>query len=464
MMTEFCWRALIAPVVLLCCALAGAQSQKQEPMSMPMPQNPPAAQATSSPVGQGLTLAELERIALANNPTLRQTESQIRAAAGRTRQAGLYPNPTVGYIGEQIRGGSFRGGEQGFFISQPIVLGGKLGLSRKLSQYDQHTAELGQQQQRVQVLTGVRIAFYHALAAQQMLETRKRLRQLADDAVTTTRQFFNVGQADTPDVLQAEVEAQQQQLAVGAAEQSYATAWTILAATAGKPDMPPGPLQGDLEQIPSEDPQQWMQALLRDSPAVKIAEAEVQRAQAEVARQRRQAIPDLNLRGGLEQNRELLGTVPDRPVGLQGFASVGVQLPIFNRNQGNVEAARADLERAQQEVERVTLVLRQRSAAVLQNYITSRAAAEVCKNQILPRAQQAYEMYLKNYHAMAAAYPQVLIAQRTLFESQTSYISALENVWTSSLTLRGFLLTNGLGAQATPGMSRGPSNLLSLQE
>ena len=52
---------------------------------------------------------------------------------------------------------------------------------------------------------------------------------------------------------------------------------------------------------------------------------------------------------------------------------------------------------------------------------------------------------------MAAAYPQVLIAQRTLMQLEVSYISALENFATSSLSLQSYLLTDGLEAPAQPG-------------
>jgi outer membrane protein TolC len=79
-----------------------------------------------------ITLEELQQMALQNNPTFTQASANIRAAEGREQQSGLYPNPTVGYQGEQIRGGSFRSGEQGFFIQQSIVTAGKLRLNRNI--------------------------------------------------------------------------------------------------------------------------------------------------------------------------------------------------------------------------------------------------------------------------------------------------------------------------------------------
>src|SRR5579883_379044 len=79
------------------------QPPQQQPTAMSMPRQ-----------GPGLTLTALEEMATANNPTLKQAAAEIRAAEGRKQQAGLYPNPTAGYTGEEIAGGPSRGGQQGF--------------------------------------------------------------------------------------------------------------------------------------------------------------------------------------------------------------------------------------------------------------------------------------------------------------------------------------------------------------
>jgi cobalt-zinc-cadmium efflux system outer membrane protein len=451
MTKHFLWspRSVVFGTLLTAATLGFGQDQSMP--NMPMPNAPSAS--TPQPkenVQTRLTLGELEQMALSSNPTLAQATAEIRAAEGRKLQSGLYHNPTVGYQGEQIRGGAQGGGEQGFFVSQDIVLGGKLGLSRRVFEQEKKQAETEGEEQRLRVINSVRLFYYQALAAQQMVDLRRKLSQLAEDAVNTSHQLGNVGQADQPDVLQAEVEGEQAELAVVAAEQKQLRVWRSLAATVGKPVMPLTHLAGNLEDLPEDNPDQWLQAILQDSPAVKIAELGVLRAEASLARAKREPIPDLQLRGGLQQNRELDATT-NRPIGLQGFAEVGVQIPIFNRNQGNVQASRADIERAQREVERVQLVLRERAAALVQNYLTSRAMVEKYRNRMIPRAQKAYDLYVKSYGGMAAAYPQVLISQRTLFQLQTDYISALETLWGNSIALKGFLLTDGLEAPSRPG-------------
>jgi cobalt-zinc-cadmium efflux system outer membrane protein len=445
-------------LALLPAGLAAAQSPQEARAFLPSltPSESPQSKSGQPSSDQmspdsGVTLEQLQEMAVTNNPTLRQAKAGIRAAAGRTRQAGLWPNPTVGYTGEEIRGGSFGGGQHGVFVQQNVILGGKLGLDQKVFTKEGEQAEAEAEEQRLRVENGVRIAFYESLAAQQMVEMRKKLSRLANDAVETTQQLFNVGQADQPDVLQAQVEADEADLAIVTAEQEQQRAWRVLAAVVGRPDLALAHLKADLEELPQIDPDHILQTILSDSPAVKIARLGIARADAQLARAHRENVPDLSLRVGYLNNREQLGSVPPKAAGSEGFAEVGVNLRIFNRNQGNIETAKADQERANFELQRVSLVLRQLAAPILQSYASSRAIADRYKTRTLPNARKAYELYLNKYHEGAAAYPQVLIAQRTVFQLEASYIVTLENVWIDAATLQGLLLTDGLDLPSAPG-------------
>jgi hypothetical protein len=104
---------------------------------MPQMENPAQKTGTQTPAPDLLKdvashptmrLEDFQQFALSTNPTLRQATTLVRQSAGQARQAGLYPNPSVGYQGEQIRDGSYGGGEQGAFVQQTFVLGGKLGV------------------------------------------------------------------------------------------------------------------------------------------------------------------------------------------------------------------------------------------------------------------------------------------------------------------------------------------------
>jgi cobalt-zinc-cadmium efflux system outer membrane protein len=457
--------SIIAVVSMLSMgAIAQQPSQTQQPsteqqmqhempgMNMPQSQQSDLNKNNTQPPFKGpvLRLEDLEQMGFRENPTLRQADAEVRAGHAREQQAGLYPNPTIGYQGEQIRGGSFRGGEQGAFVQQDIVLGGKLGAAKNSVTQERKQAEAEREEQKLRILNGIRLVYYQALAAQETVALRASLVKVAQDAVETSKQLFNVGQSDQPDVLQAEVEADQAELALTAAQNSQQRMWKSLAAVVGNPELPFSPLAGNLEDIPQIDPQEWLQKLLTDSPAVKIAQLGVTRAQADLVRAKREPLPDLQLRGGVEQNRELIES-SGRPAGLQGFAEVGVQIPLFNRNQGNIQAAKAEIERAQLESKRIQLLLRERLAATVQNYSTARATVDRYRNRMIPRAENAYKLYLQKYTGMTAAYPQVLIAQRTLFQLKADYVAALEDQWMNTIALKGFMLTDALEAPTSPG-------------
>ncbi len=110
----------------------------------------------SQSTAPALSLEQLEAMALEGNPTLAQAAAQVQAAAGRTLQASLYPNPTVGYSGEEISAHA-SGGEHGGFVEQTIVTAGKLGLSRAVFQQEQVQAEELAKAQRLRVLNAVRL-------------------------------------------------------------------------------------------------------------------------------------------------------------------------------------------------------------------------------------------------------------------------------------------------------------------
>ncbi|MEJ7617891.1 MAG: hypothetical protein WKF30_13235 [Pyrinomonadaceae bacterium] len=80
--------------------------------------------------------------------------------------------------------------------------------------------------------------------------------------------------------------------------------------------------------------------------------------------------------------------------------------------------------------------------------------AERYRTQVVPRAKSAYDMYLTNFRQMAASYPQVLIAQRTLFQVQVEYARALVDLRRGLTGIRGFLLMGG-GLDAVSGSGDG---------
>lgn len=397
-----------------------------------------------------ISLAQLEESAVRSNPTVRQAEAQLRAAKGRRTQAGLWPNPTVGYSGEEIRGGQLGGGQHGAFVEQTVLLGGKLSSARRVADQEVRLAEIEVEEQRLRVQNAVRIGYFQVLASQEMLRLDNAMITLAASTLATAQRLRNIGQNDGSEVLQSEIELKRAEVAARVQEARLRREWRSLAALIGEPQLSFRRVEGRLDEDTGRiDPDAIIATIVSSSPATRLADVAVERAQAELTNARKFAIPDLTLRGGLQQNFEQAeGT--NRAIGMQGFAEVGINLPIFNRNQGNVEAARADVERARLEQQRVRLALHQRAADAAFGYSSALQVAQNYQREILPRAEKLFAMQLTAWGQMRTSYPQVLSAQRGLFDAQTEYIEALEQLRTTTLTLQGFLLTDGLEAPASP--------------
>jgi outer membrane protein, heavy metal efflux system len=391
-----------------------------------------------------LKLEDFISMADRNNPTLQQAAAMIRRSEAQARQASLYPNPSVGYEGDQIRGGSYGGGEQGGFVAQTIVLGGKLGLRRDIYQQQKQSDQIAAEAQVLRVHSDVTQMFYHALSAQQTVLVRGRLLGLATDAAQTAHQLANVGQADSPDVLQAEVEADQAAIDFTLAQRLFLERFKSLAALTGNSSIGVAPLDAALDAPPEIDSDHIVDTIVNQGPTVKQAKQQVAVAEAKLKDARREVVPDLQLRAGEQANLEALPDAPGKKTGAQSFASVGIELPLWNRNQGNQRAAAAELDQARQEITRTQLSLREQAEAALQNYLSARLEAERYRTALLPRARRAYELYLDKYQNMAQAYPQVLVSQRTLFELEVHYIDSLDRVWQNAIALQNFTLKGGL--------------------
>jgi len=64
-------------------------------------------------------------------------------------------------------------------------------------------------------------------------------------------------------------------------------------------------LEGGLESPPAINPDKYLQDLIASSPALKHAQEEADAAAAELARDKREAVPDVLVRAGAQQNRAI---------------------------------------------------------------------------------------------------------------------------------------------------------------
>jgi outer membrane protein, heavy metal efflux system len=255
--------------------------------------------------------------------------------------------------------------------------------------------------------------------------------------VQTTEQLVNVGAANKPDLLQARIETRQERVSLENARIQFESAWRQLLVLVGVPERAVARLEGDLEaSVVLPDFDATLAHLLEASPAIQVAAAEITRSQIGLKRELVEPIPNIQLRLAngydFETNRDVTSV------------QVGVRLPVFDKNQGNIHAARAQVAYAEAELCRVRLSLRQRLAEAYARYRTARTIVQTYRKDNLPDAKQAYELYLDSFRKRRAAWPQVLVAQRTYFQISVGYTEALADMRCAEVVILGLLLVDGL--------------------
>lgn len=396
-------------------------------------QLPPPRTVAPPPASPGFVgLPDLIRMGLAQNPRLRQAELDIDAAGGRAVQAGLYPNPTFSLGGEEVgRKGGIHTLPQ---LSQEVVTAGKLRLSRAAAERQVDQAALGLVRQRFELFTTIRQGYFEVLALQRRVVVLEGLVKLAEQAYENAEKLRRVARLLAElDVLPFAVERDRLRADLEAARREQAAAWQRLVAVVGVPRLPLTPLTGSLEwPLPVYEFEPARAALLEIHPEVHSARVGVTRAQLALRREEVEPVPNVTLAAGYQRNFN------DREN--QATYQVGIPLPLFNRNQGNVRAARAELARAVQEVTRVENDLVNRLAAVFGPYAAASQRAERYRISLLPNARRAYRLSLEAFRGGQFEYLRVIQAQRALAEANLDYLRALAEAWRAASAIAGLLL------------------------
>ena len=409
-----------------------------------IPAAPQAIEANQAivPIGEPLTLEVLEAMACENNPTLLQAQGQIEGELGKAIQAGLWPNPTLSYVQEQIGVNGTPGEFVGGTISQRIVTGHKLDLSRAKFLARTQAAEWHALEQQYRVLNDVRVHYFRARGHYELVQIHRQLLKSAEDNVLTTREQYNVGQATRAQVHLANVALQRARLDLLRNENDYRQSFEALTALVGV-DLPLAPLATPLESdMTPVDYQDALFRLVSQSPQLQAARSKLESDRITIRRELVEPVPDIVVEAGVGRNFEADQTT--------AAARVGIELPIFDRNQGTIRQAEADFARQQGEIRRLELILKQELARTYRNYLTALQHATNYGEVILPEARSAYELQLRSYKDNRITWPEVLRTQEDYFMLRAEYIRNLIAWRENEILISGFLLHGGLMAPNAP--------------
>ncbi len=397
---------------------------------------PPAQAEVPSDRSDQITLAGLEELALQSNPTLQQAVAAVDQVRGNMVQAGLYPNPQVGYLRTDAdRGGQAR--SSGVFFGQEIVTGKKRQKAQAVEAREVNRMTWQYQAQVKRVLNDVRIRYYDVLGSEKSAQVAQRLVVISEDGLTTTEKLYEVRQASRADVLQARIQLKTVRLTLREAEIRQRMAWKQLTHVVGVPELVMTPVEGEVDgDIPERNFDTTYQELLAGSPQLRAAEVRVSHARAELVSEKAQVIPNVTLQVVAERDQ------------INQFNSVNtflsIPVPIVNRNQGNIFHAQADIREACQEVERTKLALRDTLTDAFQRYETARAQVETLRDEILPDAKESLDLTIAGYKSGEISILQVLAARQTYFENSLAYIQAWTEVRKVVTEMDGLLLTGAL--------------------
>jgi cobalt-zinc-cadmium efflux system outer membrane protein len=387
-----------------------------------------------------LTLADLEALALQHNPTLSQAAAAVEQQWGDYRQAGLYPNPQLGYLNTTANQSDAKQ-SNGMFLSQEFVTAKKIPLAQAASAQEVKRLQWDQEAQRMRVLNDLRIRYYEALGAQRAVAVHQELEQLSRDNLSTAEQLFRGKSVSKSDVLQAQVLLDSSRIRLAEANHRLEAAWEQLATMAGVPSLPPAPLSepedGRLRDLELET--QW-QTLLAASPQLKSAESELDHGWATLRTAEAQAAPNVTLQTVTDYDRISQSTTVSTLVVLP--------LPIYNRNQGNIDKAAADVRADQADIARVQLVLRDQLTDSLRRYKSSRMQAETLQQSTLPAVDENLKLTVAAYKAGEVGFREVLQAQETFSQVRVAQIEAETEAQKVAAEIAGLQLTGGLNPAA----------------
>jgi len=116
----------------------------------------------------------------------------------------------------------------------------------------------------------------------------------------------------------------------------------------------------------------------------------------------------------------------------------------FDRNQGNIYRAQAEIRQACAEVERVRLVLQDLLTEAFRRYRTARDQVSSLRDNILPDAKETLQLTTEGYKQGEFGIWEILSARQTYFESSLAYVEALTELQKVSTEINGLQLTGGL--------------------
>lgn len=408
----------------------------------PLPEEPVPQ---PGPEGRPYTLADLQKLAVENSPTLRQAVADVANSEGALVQAKTYPNPTIAYQASPTNNNS-NAGAQGGYIDQPLRMWGKMNLSVAAAQKDLDNAKLALMRARSDLSTNVRNAYFTLIVAQETMRVNRALARFTDEIYSLYTGYLAGGFLAPYEPAPLRAQAYTTRLAYQQAINSYTYAWIQLVAVLGLKQLPLTAVEGRVDRfIPYYDFDKVRAYILEHHTDVLTARNGVKRAQYNMKLAQITPYPDIDLLGAVWKE----STIPPYTIFYQ--AQVVMPLPLWDQNKGNIISAQAALLRAVQETQRVENALTNTLAANYTNYQNNLIALENYRRWILPDQVRYYrgvfqrrQIDIGNVNALNASPSDLVTAQQALAANVQTYLGILGSLWSSVVSVADLMQTPDL--------------------
>ena len=385
------------------------------------------APSPHSPRAQIMTLEEIEREAMANNPEIRAAEARVDVVKARTPAAGALDDPMFMYRnwGTPLgRPWDWNQAQHMLMYQQSLPGPGKRTARTKVA--NQQAAESEAQIEIVKREIGVRVrkGYYDLLRSADEHRIHDQQMELSKQALQSATVKYTVGRVPQQDVLKAQIAMTRlaDHLVMLDEEEEWARAElnTLMGRDPGAPLEVIGQY-GTARTLPNLD--ELERIALENRPELKAIGATRNVADAQLALARKGYTPDFTVAGGYM-------LMPEGSMFRNNYmAEVTVSLPWLNRRKHNSEIKEAETAAAVVQSEHNAQV----NAAFLeiqQALIRARAAERslrLYRDTLRPQAEAALKSAAAAYQHDRTDFLNLVDSQNMLLDVESSYFKAAAN-------------------------------------
>lgn len=386
---------------------------------------------------ESFTLTQMMDIAVERNPAMNVANAQAAAALASLITAKSYANPELEFgagpsrykVGNQDTKANWNVG-----LSQALEYGNVRSARRELAESNIAIAEAAKQVTRVELRNRVKDAFYSVLQRQAILKLVEDDRLLLMQIRDRVKLRVDVGEAPKYEVIKADTE-------LLAAERDYQTALVrINEAKAYLRGLSSNTLPSDYDligELPMKDSLPQISELrerIAENPQLTQLRASAKSAEAKLQLEERLRYPGLTVKAGVEQDPDITSL----------RLGVAVPLPLWNKREGQIAEAQANINQTQAVLTEREWALNRDLESAYQRYLIAQQQVTAFEGGLLTQSEAVLKTAEAAYRYGERGILEYLDAQRTYRIVRKDYISARYDYVSAMLEIERLLGSNTL--------------------